>query len=71
MARVRVAAVKRGSDRAPLPRLAYCAQIYADDGTDLLWTCLHEHGTPVDAHMCGVQYLTDQLIGPSRFHQTV
>ena len=51
MARVRVAAVKLGSDRMPVPRLAYCAQVYSDDATELLWACVHEHQTAVDAHL--------------------
>jgi len=70
MARVRVSAVKLGSDRVPVPRLAYCAQVYSDDATELLWSCMHEHQTPVDAHLCGVQYLTDRLMGPPRLHQS-
>ncbi len=70
MARVRVSAVKLGSDRAPVPRLAYCAQVYSDDAVELLWSCMHQHEAPVDAHMCGIQYLTDQLMGPHRVHQS-
>jgi hypothetical protein len=70
LARVRVSAIKLGSERAPVPRLAYCAQVYSDDGRELMWACLHEHDVPVDAHLCGVQYLTDQLVGPQRLPQT-
>ena len=50
----------------PVPKLAYHAQLYSDDGHELLWTCAHEHGLPVDAQTCGVQHLTDLAVGPPR-----
>jgi len=64
MARVRVLAWKLGIDRVQVPRLAYSAQIYedADDDTPV-WTCIHEHRTPVDAQLCGIQFLTDRAVG--------
>ena len=64
MARVKVLAVRLGSDRAPVGRIAYTAQVYVDDyATDPLWLCSHDHNTPVEAQTCGVQYLTDRLVG--------
>jgi hypothetical protein len=61
MARVRVLAAKVGSDRVPVPRLVYTAQLYEDDKADPLWTCIHGHPSPIDAQACGVQHLNDLL----------
>jgi len=68
MARVRVMAVKLATVQGawPVPRLGYRAQLYSDDGHELLWTCGHEHTTPVEAHSCGVE----QLGNPSEDQQT-
>jgi len=68
VATVRVMAVKLQVTAGPwpVPKLAYHAQIYSDDGRELLWTCGHQHGLPVDAQDCGVQQLTDQVVGQPR-----
>ncbi len=61
MARVRVLAWRLGNERAPIPRLAYSAQIY-EDGSDVepVWTCIHDHRTPIEAQACGLQCLADR-----------
>ena len=61
MARVRVLAVRMGGDGSQSARLSYSAQIY-DDGNDAepVWTCIHDHRTPIEAQLCGVQFITDQ-----------
>lgn len=66
MATVRVLASRLGSDRAPVSRLAYRAQIVDDDepNSDVVWTCGHEHTSPIEAQSCGLQHLSDLLAGP-------
>ena len=54
MARVRVLAVKVDVAK-PTARLAYSAQVYSEDEGQVIWTCQHEHRTPLAAQTCGVQ----------------
>ena len=63
---VRVLARKIGSPWAPVPRIAYRAQMYGDAGSDVpSWTCGHDHATPVEAHGCGVEYLESTMRRPT------
>ena len=61
---MRVSALKLGDDRLPVPRIAYRAQVYSVAGDELLWSCAHEHRSPIDAQTCGIQYLSDLIVGP-------
>ena len=67
MARVRVEAAIPTNTEASVPRVFYTAQIFEDDNdTEPVWTCIHEHGTTVAAQLCGVQFITDRVLGHRR-----
>ena len=63
MSKIRVLATKLGSEDELLPRLTYTAEVF-DDGNDSepVWTCVHEHKTPIAAQLCGVEFLTDRPV---------
>ena len=67
MATVRVLATRLGSDRVPVPRLVYRAQIVdeIDRTDDPRWTCEHDHSNPLEAQSCGLQHLSDLLAQPA------
>ena len=63
MAPVRVVAA-RVFDPSRAARVIYSAQLYASDfDVDPVWTCEHRHLTLAEAHLCGAQRITDQIVG--------
>jgi hypothetical protein len=64
MARVRVLAERPAFLIAMDPRPKFSAQVYEDfNESKPVWTCTHSHGSAIDAQLCGVQYLTDRVVG--------
>lgn len=64
MARVQVLAATPHDEGGAAPRIFYAAQIFEDNNDTLpVWTCIHEHRTTVAAQLCGVQFITDRLLG--------
>lgn len=67
MARVRVLATDLSGESEPVPRIVYAAQVFEDlNEAEPVWVCIHEHNTTVAAQLCGVQFLTDRLLGRRR-----
>lgn len=66
MARVQVLAATPAVDGDAAPRIFYTAQIFEDNDAEPVWTCIHEHSTTVAAQLCGVQFITDRLLGRGR-----
>jgi hypothetical protein len=67
MARVRVLAERSSGDLGAVPRPHFSAQIFEDrNDREPVWTCTHDHGSAIDAQLCGVQFLTDRLTGRRR-----
>ena len=64
MARVRVLTTDRSDKSVPVHRATYTAQVFEDfNESEPVWVCIHEHKTHMAAQMCGVQFLTDRLLG--------
>lgn len=62
VARIRVMAMREAHPVSPEPRLTFRAEAYEnDESIDVpLWTCDHQHTSPLDAYQCGRQYLSEQ-----------
>ena len=65
MARVQVLATTPTEEEPEAtPRIFYVAQIFEDNhDAEPVWSCIHEHKTTMAAQLCGVQFLTDRLLG--------
>lgn len=71
MARVQVLAATPTDGGDAMRGIFYAAQIFEDnDDAEPVWTCIHEHRTTVSAQLCGVQFLTDRLLGRARRETT-
>jgi len=61
--KVRVLATKLEELGSPAGRLVYHGQVYSGVGNRLLWTCSHDHRTPVEAHACSLRGLEAGDVG--------
>jgi len=63
MAKIRVLATKRGSEDELVPRTVYSAQVFeAENESEAVWTCIHEHKSAIDAQLCGIEFVTDRSL---------